>query len=150
VKVCGEESANPSDIRKALGIPGDANTVSAILLGLAAENYPSDESIDSMARFLKRQQVSNGRWRIFAHRPPLESSVIQVTAASMPSLQVYAPRLEKADYQQATRRAAEWLATATPHATEDRAFQLLGLGWSAATAETIQKAARALAARAAS
>jgi ankyrin repeat protein len=129
-----------------IGIPGDDDTISYILLGLAAESYPADESTDAMARFLKRRQVSNGQWRILAHRPPIESSDIQVTAASMRSLQLYAPRLEKADYQHAIRRAAEWLVTATPRGTEDRAFQLLGLGWSAATTETIQKAGRALAA----
>jgi hypothetical protein len=129
-----------------IGIPGDDETISYILLGLAAESYPADESTDAMARFLTRRQVSNGQWRILAHRPPIESSDIQVTAASMRSLQLYAPRLEKATTSTRSGRAAEWLVTATPRGTEDRAFQLLGLGWSAATTETIQKAGRALAA----
>jgi ankyrin repeat protein len=127
-----------------IGIPGDADTVSAILLGLSAEGYPADESTDAMARFLRRQQVPNGQWRPLAHRPPIESSNIQVTAASMRSLQLYAPRAEKAEYQKAVQRAAEWLVAATPRSTEDLVFRLLGLGWSGAANDAIQHAGRAL------
>jgi hypothetical protein len=122
VKVCGEESANPSDIRL---------SITRIVRWPASSNAG-------------RCRMASGASSLTG--PPIESSDIQVTAASMRSLQLYAPRLEKADYQHAIRRAAEWLVTATPRGTEDRAFQLLGLGWSAAATETIQKAGRALAA----
>jgi hypothetical protein len=54
------------------GIPGDSDTLSYILLGLAAENHPADASTDALARFLKSKQTADGRWLIFAHRPPLE------------------------------------------------------------------------------
>jgi squalene cyclase len=37
-----------------------------------------------------------------------------------------------------------WLAAATPHVTEERAFQLLGLTWTRAPRSAVQKAARAL------
>ena len=47
-----------------VGIPGDADTVSYILLGMAAEKYPADAATDAMAFFLKREQLPNGRWRI--------------------------------------------------------------------------------------
>lgn len=127
-----------------IGIPGDADTVSYILLGLSAENYPADQATDAMARILKRQQTPSGRWIITAHRPPIESSDIQVTAASMRSLQVYAPRLARVEYQKAIQRAAAWLTKAEATTVEERAFQLLGLGWAAASKATIQKAARAV------
>ena len=127
-----------------VGIPGDADTVSYILLGMAAEQYPANPATNAMAHFLKRQQLPNGQWRILAHRPPLESSDIQVTAASMRALQLYPPEPAAAEYKRAVRLAADWLARATPRTTEERAFQLLGLGWSGAGTETIQKAARAL------
>jgi hypothetical protein len=128
-----------------VGIPGDADTVSYILLGMAAERYPADRATDAMAFFLKRTQLPSGQWRILAHRPPIESSDVEVTAASMRALQLYAPK-GRADYRQAVRRAAAWLGAAPVKSTEDRAFQLLGLGWSGASASAIRSAGRALAA----
>jgi len=45
------------------GIPiaGDADTISYILLGLVAENYPPDPATDALARFLKNRQSPDGR-----------------------------------------------------------------------------------------
>jgi ankyrin repeat protein len=129
-----------------VGIPGDADTVSYILLGLGAEKHPADAATDAMAYFLRRTQLPTGQWRIFAHRPPLESSDIQVTAASMHALQLYAPKMARAEYDDAVRLAAGWLARATPNSTEERAFQLLGLHWGGASADDVRKAGRALAA----
>jgi len=117
-----------------------------ILLGLSAERHPADAATDAMAYFLKRTQSPTGQWRIFAHRPPLESNDIQVTAASMRALQLYGPKVARADYDNGVRLAADWLAKAAPRTTEERAFQLLGLGWSGAGKDAIQKAGRALAA----
>jgi hypothetical protein len=127
-----------------VGIPGDADTVSYILLGLGAEKYAADAATDAMAYFLKRTQLPTGQWRIFAHRPPLESSDIQVTAASMHALQLYAPETPRAEYDKAVRLAAGWLANATPGTTEERAFQLLGLRWSGASTDRMRKAGGAL------
>jgi len=127
-----------------VGIPGDADTVSYILLGLHAEKFPADPATDAMAFFLKRTQLANGQWRIIAHRPPLESSDIEVTAASMRALQLYAPAVAKPEYDKAVRRALAWLTTAPTRTNEDRAFQLLGLAWGRAPRAAIQKASRAL------
>jgi hypothetical protein len=128
-----------------IGIPGDADTVSYILLGMAAEKYPADKATDAMTFYLKRTQLPNGQWRILAHRPPIESSDVEVTAASMRALQLYAPK-GRPEYRQAVQRAAGWLRAAPVKSTEDRAFQLLGLGWSGASTLAIQNAGRALAA----
>jgi ankyrin repeat protein len=129
-----------------IGIPGESDTVSYILLGLAAEKYPADAATDAMSHFLKRRQLPTGQWQIFAHRPPLESSDIEVTAASMRALQLYAPRARLADYERSVQRAAAWLAKQTAISTEDRAFQLLGLAWGGAATDAVRKAAAALAA----
>ncbi len=126
------------------GIPGDADTVSYILLGLNAEHHPADAATDALAHFLRRQQAPDGHWRVLAHRPPIESSDVEVTAASMRAVQLYAPKANRADYDATVRRAAAWLAKVAPQSTEERAFQLLGLAWSAASKELIQKAGRAL------
>jgi ankyrin repeat protein len=127
-----------------VAIPGDADTVSYILLGLAAEKYPANAATDAMAFVLKRQQAVNGQWRILASRPPIESSDIEVTALSMRALQVYAPANRRAEYEQAVARAAAWLRGAEPRSTEDRAFRLLGLTWSGADKATIGAAAKAV------
>jgi ankyrin repeat protein len=126
-----------------VGIPGEAGTSSYILMGLAAENYPPDAATDALARYLESQQWADGRWRIFGHRPPISSGDIQVTAASLRSLQVYGLKAQRAKYERAVKRAAGWLATAQPQTTQERSFQLLGLGWAGLKAdkEIIRKAA---------
>jgi ankyrin repeat protein len=112
-----------------VGIPGDAATMSAILVGLADENFPPDAATDAFARFLQSQQWPDGRWRVFSHRPPIESSEIPVTASSIKALQAYAPRVQRAKYEMAVKRGADWLMNARPQTTQDRAYQLLGLEW---------------------
>ena len=126
------------------GIPGDADTVSYILLGLAAENFPADAATDAMASFLLQKQFADGGWRIFAHRPPIESSDIEVTALSMRAIQLYAPKAGRADYDRGVQRAAAWLAQAAPVSTEDHALRLLGLSWVGAGKDVVRASARAL------
>jgi hypothetical protein len=69
--------------------------------------------------------------------------VIEVTAASMHALQVYGARHGEASAR-AIRRAAGWLAAATPTTTEDRAFHVMGLVWAGGRPEAVRAAARAL------
>jgi ankyrin repeat protein len=126
------------------GIPGLSDTISYILLGMAAENYPPGPATDALARYLKSRQSPDGRWRIRDHRPPLESSDIELTAVSLRSLQVYGLKAQRPEYERAVQRAVRWLETAQPASTEDRAFQLLGLTWAGANKSTIRMAARAL------
>ena len=128
-----------------LGIPGDVDTVSYVLIGMAAENHPPDPATDALARYLKSRQSPDGQWRPLAHRPPLESSAIQVTAAALRALQVYAPRARRNEYEKAIVRAKEWLKQAQAATTQDRAFQLLGLRWAGEDQEILpRKAARDL------
>lgn len=128
------------------GVPiaGDADTISYLLTGIAAENYQPDESTDALARYLKNRQAPDGRWRARDHRPPLTTSDIEITARSMRAIQVYAPKPQRMQYEQAVRLAAGWLAAAQPQTTEDRTFQLLALAWAGGHKEFIRKAARAL------
>lgn len=126
------------------GIPGLANTISYILLGMAAEQDPPDEATEALARYLKGRQLADGRWRMRDHRPPLISSDFQVTAASVRALQVYAPKRQRPQYESAIRRAITWLERTLPFTTEDRAFQLFGLTWAHSRREAIDEAAHAL------
>jgi hypothetical protein len=124
---------------QSLGIPGDADTVSSILIGMAAENHRPDPATDALARYLTSRQSPAGQWQPTGHRPPLESSAIQVTAASLRALQVYAPRARRNEYEQAIERAREWLKQAPAATTQDRAFQLLGLRWAGEDRETLRR-----------
>lgn len=127
-----------------IGIPGDVDTVGYILMGLSSVNYPPDVATDAMARYIRKLQLPDGHWRPLATRPPLESSEITVAAVAMRGMQIYAPKPQRAEYAQAVRQAAAWIAKAQPQCTEDRAFQLLALAWSDAAKPAIRKAADAL------
>jgi ankyrin repeat protein len=127
-----------------VAIPGFSDSMSEILLGLAEANYPPDPATDAIALYLRNHQAPDGHWYVFAHRPPLESSAIQVTAVSMHAIQAYAPQADRADYDAAVRRAAAWLASARPRTTQDRAYQLLGLAWAGTDRRVVSKAAAGL------
>jgi ankyrin repeat protein len=127
-----------------IGIPGNQDTVSYLLIGAAAAGYPPDPATDALAYYLKGRQRADGAWSMQTHRPPIESSNIQVTAASMRALQYYAPKPMKPDYDRAILSAASWLATARPVTTEDRAFQLLGLAWAGSDPRLADHAGKAL------
>lgn len=120
-----------------VGIPGNANTMSSILLGLGAANYPPDPATDAMARLLKSRQSPEGKWRAFSHRPPMEASDISVTADSLRALQIYAPKAQRARYELTLKRAADWLIKAKPETVPERSMQLLGLGWTGLRAQNV-------------
>jgi ankyrin repeat protein len=127
-----------------LGLPGGVDTVSYILLGMAAARYPNDSLTDVWARYLENRQSPDGRWRVQTKRPPLESSDFQVTAASVRALRAFGPNSKRAEYDKAVARAVQWLEQAEAKSTEDRAFQLLGLGWGGGSREAIRKVAQQL------
>jgi ankyrin repeat protein len=130
-------------------IPGRIDTTSYILAGLVDAQYAPDPATDALARYVKRRQFADGGWRIAAHRPPIESSDIQVTAIALRALRTYAPVPLKTEYDRAIQRGAAWLATAAkPKTTEDYAFLLLGLRWAGGGSRAaIGNAATALIAR---
>jgi hypothetical protein len=126
------------------GLPGGIDTVSYILLGMAAENYPGDPVTDVWARYVKNNQSADGRWRCQSLRPPLESSDFEVTAASIRSVRTYGPKSQRAEYDSAVGRAVRWLEAAQPGGTEDHAFKILGLIWGGGSQMAIRKTAQEL------
>ena len=127
-----------------VGIPGDADTISYLLNGLAAAGQPPGLETDAQAFFLKRAQFADGHWETFANRPPIESSAIEVTASSLHAMQVYTPPARRAEFAKAIAAGAAWLQAATPRVNEDRVFQLLGMKWTNAPKASIDAAASAL------
>jgi hypothetical protein len=127
-----------------LPIAGGPDTTAYILLGMAAERWPADPATDAMARYLKGRQGTDGSWRSFGGRPPLESSDIQNTATVMRAIQVYMPKPQRAEYDRTVQLAADWIAKAQPVTTEDRVFQIFGLTWAGGRQEMARKAARDL------
>ena len=126
------------------GIPGGIDTVSYILLGMAAEKYPSDPITDVWARYVKNNQSPDGRWKCQTLRPPLESSDFEVTAASIRSVRAYGLKSQRPEYDNAVERAVHWLEKAQPGTTEDHAFKILGLIWGGGSQEAIRKTAQDL------
>jgi ankyrin repeat protein len=111
-----------------------------VLAGLAAEGAPANRATDALVHYLVLRQQIDGRWRQENYRPPDEASDFQFTALAVRGLRVYAPIGRSSEISVRIDRARRWLQTAEPTDTVDRAFQLLGLGWSKADPETITKA----------
>ena len=103
--------AGGSTILVGAGRCGESRHRSAIFcLGLAAEELSArrkhgrDGAVPAGG-----VQDANGQWHIIAHRPPIESNDIEVTAACMRALQLYAPARGGERYTVAIDRAARWL-----------------------------------------
>jgi hypothetical protein len=126
----------------------EGNKPSHMLMGLAAAGYPPDMTTDALANFIKGRQLKDGRWPTFGidHRPPIVTSDIDITAAAIRGLRVYAPPRQRAAYDDAVQRGLGWLLAVEPKTTDERAFQLLGLVWGGInpTQPALRAAARTL------
>jgi ankyrin repeat protein len=120
--------------------------LSYILIGLDAEHHKPDLSTDAVAMYLKSRQSPDGQWAfgIADTRPPLCSDYIGQTALSMRALQLYAPKMDKAAYDQTIQLASAWMAKAQSTNNDDRGYRLLGLAWAGKDKDATQKAMREL------
>ena len=100
------------------------------LVGLAAARVPPNATTDAMAHFIAARQLADGRFRSpDPGRLPLEGSDVTATALAIRALHVYAPPALEAETARIIRRARDWLLSAQPIGTEEKASQLRGLGW---------------------
>jgi ankyrin repeat protein len=120
-----------------------------VLIGLDAEHYQPDLNTDAVAMYLKSHQAPDGQWPypVADTRPPICSDYIGQTVVSMRALQLYAPKVDKAAYDQAIQRAASWIAKAEATNNDDRSYRLLGLAWAGSEKQAMQKAMRDLLSR---
>ena len=126
-------------LQRKQGIPDPAISVSYLLIGLGAAGYQPDETTAAMAFVVANEQRPDGSFRVFAGRPPMESSAISAAALSIRALQLYGDNPEPS-----VKKAGEWLRTAAPRTNEERTMKLIGLAWAKAPAEDIQAAAQAV------
>jgi squalene cyclase len=120
-------------ILQGLTPPGAEDTMSYVLFALAAAHFPGNAGTEAGVRYLKIRQAEDGRWIIRAHRPPLESSSIALTAVTIRVLQAFAPPGQRAQYAKRIARAAQWLDRAEARNTEEVTFRILGLVWAGAS-----------------
>src|SRR5262245_3895186 len=133
-------SVAESALRNRDRIPNPSIGVSYALLGLAAEHYEADATTTAMASVIGAWQSDDGAfYPLPAIRPPLEADAFTATALSLRALQLYGSSPEEP-----IARARDWLRTATPRTTLERAMQLLGLTWAKASAVDIRTSAIAL------
>ena len=111
------------------------------LVGLDAEGYKPDLGTDAVAMFIQGHQMTDGHWAFGPEaRPPLCGSALSQTALAMRSLQIYAPRVDKAVYAKSIQLAATWIGEYRPVTHYDLAWRLQGLVWAGKSKEAILKA----------
>jgi hypothetical protein len=116
-----------------------------VLLGLDAEGYKPDLSTDAVAMYILSQQMGDGHWAFGPEaRPPLCSDDLAQTVISMRSLQLYAPKVDKAAYAKSIQLAATWIGEYQPRTYYDLAWRLQGLVWGGKSKEAIDKARKDL------
>jgi ankyrin repeat protein len=113
-------------------------------VGLHAERYKADLNTDTVAMYLRMHQMADGHWEygLGDTRPPICQQYVGQTALAMRALQLYAPSVDKAAYDDAIKRAAAWLVKVEPKTNEDRVWKLMGLAWAGMDKDAIRKSNR--------
>jgi ankyrin repeat protein len=131
----------------------DMNTIGANGIGLSWELFDfgmnhvaRDEYTDAVVHYLTSVQWPEGNWRANqSRRPPMSTGEYQATALAIYAIRQYGRPQDEARNGKAIARAAAWLERSHPTDTQDRAFRLMGLVWSDASARTIAGAKNELA-----
>ena len=117
---------------------------SSLLVAASAAGLPRNTATAASVRMLATLQTPEGRWRTQDIRLPSAGSDFTSAAYSLRSLQLYMPDQLAQLTAERVSRAKEWLERNQPVSTEDRTFQLIGLGWAGAKRDVRVKAATAL------
>lgn len=120
---------------------GFQNNVSYGFLEMAEARIAPTVASDVMLFGLALRQTEGGSWPEGVDiRPPLTPSAIVATALAARALNEFAPAGRKAEMQRRVVRARDYLAGAVPQDSQDAAFRLLGLVWSAAPSAEVTRA----------
>jgi N-acyl-D-amino-acid deacylase len=122
-------------------IPQVPQTGGLMLMSLNAQGYPADDMTTAIVHNIAMRQRPDGSWTGFAPRPPISGGDIRETAAAVFALQHYGPAGRRAEFDGRVKKAAHYLAQATPDTPDEAIVRLLGLAWSKADAGVVRKAA---------
>lgn len=139
-----EVQENPPERILELSGVASANSLGYQLFVDWAIHRPADARTAASIRYLNSLQSADGRWQTAGNRPPMTYDDFNTTAFAIHALRVYAPPSLRAETARRIERAAGWLMENEPHATQERAFQLLGLAWADASREAVARSARGL------
>ncbi len=109
-----------------------------------AAGVPANLGAAVYARLLISRQNRDGDWDGFHQRPPSSYSRFTMAALGLRAVQLYHHASQKAAADAAVARARKFLESREPRATEERAYQLIGLKWAGADRATLQRLARDL------
>jgi hypothetical protein len=125
---------------------GGANRLAENLEGMFAAGHPADSVTDSAVNEIAMSQCQDGHWGAgeVQHRPPLAQSHFAGTARTIRALQRYAIPARKQEFSDRIDRARAWLLNAKPVTTEDHTMKPAGLVLSGASADDIDRAAKAV------
>jgi squalene cyclase len=113
------------------GVAGASTMAVYALFALEAADHRPDEVTAALVQYLLVRQRDDGSWNALARRPPTEGSPFTNTALALRVLRTFGMKHDDEEQQRlvtaAIERGADWLQSAKPKDTEDRAFQLMGL-----------------------
>jgi ankyrin repeat protein len=98
----------------------------------------------AVARAVAFKQNPEGDWPALRERPPSNYSSFTFTALGLRALQLYGHPRQRVDLDRRIARARAWLQSHEPRETEERTYQLLGLGWAGAAPDQLAPLVRAL------
>ena len=83
-------------------------------------------------KLLISRQNADGTWDSYHQRPPSSYSRITFAALGLRAVDLFHHPSQAAAAAESVARARKYLETHTPASTEERAYQLIGLGWAGA------------------
>lgn len=108
------------------------------MLYFSESGYPADAVTDAVVSLVAAQQAGNGSWDgPPIVRPPLEHSPWVRTAMAAGMLAHYPIPGRRAEFDRRIAAARQWMTESRPVLPYERLFQVLGLQWAGATADTV-------------
>jgi len=95
-------------------------------------------------KLLISRQNADGAWDSYHQRPPSSYSRMTFAALGLRAVDLFHHPSQKAAAASSVARARRYLETQAPTSTEERAYQLIGLGWAGAPRTERVKLANAL------
>ncbi len=134
-------------LQQLVALPGDIDSALYALLEAKSLGLPSSPEFEILAHYIWAKQSAEGTWGMRGiSRSPIEESDIHRTALALCLLPQYSDATMKAAAATRLQKSTQWIETQKAPNTDELSMKLLGLKWGNASAASIDKAAKALAA----